>query len=440
MKFKKIAIATFVVLLFLAVVPFLIPTGAILKQIDQVASEKLGAPLTIQSLHLALLPTPRVNINGIVIGKDAEIKVARISAVLDITTLFHSVRVVSRLDIDQPVLKKTAINLLTPLLTQKGEGGVSPVAIRRIAVHDAKMEWPGLALPLFNADITMSDDAQLQQVSIKSTDDKLTIEAMPKGAGYAASIKAQQWTLPVGMPVKLDTLKADLLYVGQTLDVSPIEASLYGGKLNASAHLDWKKSWRLNGTFKTDAIELEETTRLVTKNIWVSGRISGNGAFSSTAKDPGQLADKLALDYAFNVTKGVLHGMDLAKAASLFIRQNGQGGETEFDQLSGKLHTVGKQIELRGMQVASGLLEANGQVKISPEKALDGQVNVELKKGLALVTVPLKVSGTVDAPQIMPTKAAMAGAAVGTAIMGPMGTSLGMKAGSALDKLFGGKK
>jgi hypothetical protein len=52
------------------------------------------------------------------------------------------------------------------------------------------------------------------------------------------------------------------------------------------------------------------------------------------------------------------------------------------------------------------------------------------------------VSGTLQNPLVYPSKAALAGAAVGTAILGPgLGTSLGSKAGSAVEglkDLFGG--
>jgi uncharacterized protein involved in outer membrane biogenesis len=439
MKIKPWLIGFALLILVLLIVPLLIPMGSYIKQLEQVASKKLGAPVSIKAIHLAVLPSPRANLSGISIGKDAEIQVAEVAAVLDVTTLFKPVRVLSKLNVDKPILKKSAIDLLMPLLAQKSEGP-PPIAIRRITVNDAKLEWPGIPLPPFDANLAMSDDVKLQQATIKSTDDKLTIEATPKGVGYAASINAQEWTLPVGPPLKLDKVEAYLVYAGQTLDVPSVDVALYGGKLHASAHLDWEKNWQLGGKFKTDAIELQDASKLFTKGIWVSGRIAGNGTLNSTAKAPDQLADKLVMDYTFNVNKGVLHGMDLAKAASLFIKQGGKGGETEFDQLSGKVHTTGKQIELRDMNVQSGLLAANGQVKVTPAKVLDGLVNVELKKGLALVTVPLKVSGTVDAPEIMPTKAAIAGAAAGTALLGPMGTSMGMKAGSALDKLFGGSK
>lgn len=440
MKSKYFLTGFALFIFFLLLAPLLVPMESYLRQLEEVATDKLGAPVRIKALHLAVLPSPRINIREIAIGKDVEIQVAQVAAILDVTTMFKSVRVISRLDIGHPVIKKSAIDLLTPLLAQKSDGGSPQVAIRRIVVHDAQLEWPGMMLPSFDADIAMSDDFKMQEASIRSTDGKVTVDATPKGEGYVASINAREWTLPAGMPVRLDALQADMVYTGQTLNVPSIAATLYGGKLDASAHLDWKKNWQLGGKFKTDAIELKDASQLLTRSISVSGQISGSGSFSSTAKEPEKLADKLRLDYIFNVKKGVLHGMDLAKAASLFVKQREQGGQTEFDQLSGKLHTVGKQIELHDMKVASGLLEASGQVKITPAKVLDGLVDVELKKGLAMVTVPLKVSGTVDAPEVMPTKAAIAGAAAGTAMLGPMGTSIGMKAGSALDKLFGGKK
>ncbi len=440
MKPKHLLAGLAAVILLLLIAPFLVPMESYLRQMEQVASDKLGAPVRIKSLHLAVLPTPRVNIKEISIGRDTEIQVAQIAAVLDVTTLFKPVRVFSRLDINRPIIKKSAIDLLSPLLAQNSDSAPPMVSIRRIAIHEARLEWPGMVLPLFDADIAMTDEAKLQKALIQSTDNKLAIEATPHGTGYAARINAHQWISPIGPPLKLDKFEAKMVYAGQTLDISSIEAGLYGGKLLATAHLDWKNIWRLGGKFKTDHIELQDASGLFTKGIRISGRITGNGAFSSMAKEPGQLADKLVMDYTFSVAKGVLHGLDLAKAASLFVKQGGKGGETEFDQLSGKVHTAGKQIELRDMKVVSGLLGASGQVKISPSKVLDGLVDVELKKGLAMVTVPLKVSGTVDNPEVFPTKAAIAGAVAGTAVLGPMGTSVGMKAGSALDKLFGNKK
>jgi hypothetical protein len=54
--------------------------------------------------------------------------------------------------------------------------------------------------------------------------------------------------------------------------------------------------------------------------------------------------------------------------------------------------------------------------------------------------VPLNVAGTVDAPLLYPTGASMAGAAVGTVLMGPgLGTSVGAKVGNWAEGLFSKK-
>jgi hypothetical protein len=70
---------------------------------------------------------------------------------------------------------------------------------------------------------------------------------------------------------------------------------------------------------------------------------------------------------------------------------------------------------------------------------LSGRVNTNIKTGsIAAATMPLNVSGTVESPLLYPTKGTMAGAAVGTAILGPgVGTAVGSKVGQWTEGLFG---
>lgn len=441
MNLKHLAIAFAILLTLLIVLPFLVPMGTYVAQIEQAASAKLGVPVKIEALHFALLPTPRANVSGLVVGKDAEIQVGDVAAVLDVATLFDDVRVISKLKVDEPVLKQSAIALLDSIAEKQGKNtGPAPVEMRRIVVSGAKLEMDGTRLPALDADIALTAGGKLQQALLKSTDGKLTVDLLPKDEGYVAAIKAKQWTPPAGPALVFDTLAANLEYSGSTLKFPQVEAELYRGKLMAAGQLDWTKNWRLSGNFKTQGIELGDATKLFTKAIKVTGRISGDGTFNSTAKGAGKLGEAMALDYKFNVANGVLYGVDLVNAASLLIRQGSTGGETRFDELSGTLYTRGKQIEVRPVHIVSGLLAADGHVKIMPDKTLSGKIDTEIKKGVSLVTVPLEISGTMDSPMVLPTKAALAGAAAGTVLMGPLGTNLGTKAGSALDKLFGGDK
>lgn len=424
----------------LLAVPFLIPMGTYLPQIERMASEKIGVPVTIKSLHIAVLPSPRATVGGIVIGKDTDIQIDEAAAVLDIGSLFSPVKVVSSLKVHQPMVKKSAIALLSTLAKQGSQSpGPSPVAIRHIDVRDAKLEWDSQKLPMLNAKVEL-EDGKLKQAEIISTDDKLKANVVPKGEGLDITLDAKQWVPPVGPPLLLDSLTMDATLVGSHLNLSKIDVRLYGGIVSGNAVLDWMRSWKTSGKIKVAGLEVDKPAKMLSKTIQVSGKMSGSGSFAASAATPAELADRLQADFKFNVEHGILHGMDLAKAASLFVKQGQSGGETEFDELSGVLHVSGKQYDLHDLQIVSGLLAANGGVRISPTKQLNGQVDVELKKGLALVTVPLQVSGTADAPVVMPTKAAIAGATAGTAVLGPLGTALGMKAGSAMDRWFGGKK
>jgi uncharacterized protein involved in outer membrane biogenesis len=217
---------------------------------------------------------------------------------------------------------------------------------------------------------------------------------------------------------------------------------LYDGTITGDARLSWQGNWHASGNYSIDEISLKEPSYNANPNSYMTGLLSGNGTFKSTAKHANQLTDAMQLALPFTVKDGVLHGLDLVKAASLVLKQDNVDGETQFDQFSGQLHIAGARYKLNDLKVSSGLLTADGQVTIKPSKTLDGEVNVALKKSVGLVVVPLVISGDLENPTVLPSKSALAGAVAGTAVLGPgVGTSLGIKASKSLNKiknLFGG--
>jgi hypothetical protein len=436
MSLKRITLIFCVLVALLIALPFCIPTGTYLKQIEQIASEKLGQPVTIESLHIALLPTPRANIGNLRIGANGELTAQNIAVIPELGSLFSHVKVISSVELDHVQVKSTALDFISAMPKSQGP---AKAQIRRIAIHDLQLQKEGMAIPQMDVDAVLGDGNKLQTATLRSADDKLTVDITPQGEGYAMKLQAKQWTLPVGLPIVFDQLQSEMTVNGSQLHIATLDAKLYQGSLSITGELDWAKGLRANGKFKTQGIEVSELIKLVSKSKALSGKISGDGAFSVSAKDAGELAEKLTTDYQFSVAKGVLHGVDLAKAASLLLNNGAKGGDTEFEELTGNLHTMGKQINLKPFKVASGLLKADGKVQISPSKKLDGTMNVELQKSATVVAIPLNISGTLDDPVVLPSKSALAGAAIGTAVAGPLGTGLGVKAGNAISNLFGGK-
>ena len=151
--------------------------------------------------------------------------------------------------------------------------------------------------------------------------------------------------------------------------------------------------------------------------------------------------DALQTHSKFTVRNAVVHGIDLAKA----VRTVGlsRGGETRLDTLVGQISTKGKAVQFTNLVASSGILSTSGNVALSPNRVLSGQVSVNLGAGAngPSFGVPLLVGGTLDAPTVTLTRAAMLGAAIGTAVLPGVGTgagaSLGGKLGDKFKGLFG---
>lgn len=437
-KNKKYLIGFIALISILIVIPFFIPVRTYLDQAERMASEAVGAPVTIGSGRLLLVPTPRVVAKDITVGKQQELKLEELSVVPALGSLFADTKVIE-IKVTRPVMKKAALDIISALSAKDSTPSTAPaaVSVKRVTIDELQLDWPDMKLPALNLDVALTDANALESLTMETVDGALNANVTPKEGGHSIMVNARNWTLPVGLPVLINKAALEMNLQGSQLDIPKIDVALYNGTLAGNAVLSWAKGWRTSGKLQVNNLSVKEPSSMVSKSVYLSGSLFGNGTFSGAAKEASALADNLSADFKFNVNNGVLHGLDLVKLASLLTKQS-SGGETQFDEFAAILNVKGKQYALRDINMRSGLLAATGQVKVKADKALDGVVEVELKKGVSLAAIPLQVSGTVDQPSVLPTKAAMAGAVAGTAILGPgVGTSLGIKAGGAVDKIKG---
>lgn len=441
-KNKKILVGIFSVISLLIILPFFIPIRTFLNHAEQMAGQQLGVPVSIADGRLALLPSPHLVLTDIKVGEQQVLNFSRVVVVPTLSSIFSAKKIVE-IKITQLILKKAALDLLAALKDKAdANSAVTAVNIRKISIEELQFDWPKLKLPALSLAIDLASDNQLNSAQVSTLDGKLTADVKPQGEEHLVVIHLNQFILPIGLPLLVDKGKIDMRLKATELDITNIDVAMYNGKLNGNMRLLWGKNWRMNGQLKIAQLSIQDPSRLVSKKVYLSGALNSQGNLSASAHEPAALADSLHADFKFSVKNGVLHGLDLVKVASLMTKQN-NGGQTQFDAFSGLLSVRGKQYHLQDLKISSGLLVADGQVKINPNKELDGTAVVELKNSASLVGIPLDINGTVTDPLVMPSKAAMAGAVAGTAILGPgLGTSLGIKAGTAIEKikgLFGGE-
>lgn len=446
----KIVMAVAAVLLaVMAAAPWLIPSSAWIPKVESEAAKRLGASVRIGDIRVALLPLPHLGVVGLNVGDDA-ISAKAIAVYPRLMSLFADQRVLRRIELEQVVVSRKGVDLLAALAAKPASGGAA-VKIERVRASHIEVELAAGKLPAFNADIELNLGAApgalpLERALVTTVDGKAKLALVPEStdgndgkdsSAWRLTLDAADWLLPAGPPLRFASLKASGRVTAGKLTLGDINAALYGGKLSGKAELAWVKNWRLAGDAKLEGIDIMPVTQALKVKAALSGKLDASGPFSAQAAKPAGLADAVNADVGFAVRNGVLQGFDLAAATQSLLKGRAGSGSTQFDQLTGKVKVQGRAYKLRDVKVASGALQAAGNVDISATKQLSGRIDTALKGSGGLVGVPLAVSGTLDKPVLMPTTGSLAGAAVGSVLLPGVGTSIGASVGDKIGKLFG---
>jgi uncharacterized protein involved in outer membrane biogenesis len=440
---KRIAIACGVLLLILISLPFLISLDDYIPRIEQAASARLKDPVSIKSIKFAALPVPHITLKQLTIGKADDVAVATVKVTPDLFSLLGATKVIRSIEIEGLILTQKGIDRI-PVWSKSDEAkGQQPPAVRveSIRLVNALVKHGKTSFGPFDAHVRLNDQGAPEDASITTQDGKLKVAIKPDKSNYLIDARANSWKLPVGPAIAFDELIIKGVATLNDADFSQVSAKLYGGTVLGKATANWRKGLQVRGNFDVNQVELKSIVPLLAPGTNMSGRLNAKPVFSASASDASQLMDALRLETPFRVENGVLHGVDITQAATNLLKQGAKGGETHFDQLSGQLNMERGAFHFTQVNIASGVLAADGNVNISPKKELSGRINAQVKALGLSSGVPLNVAGTLDSPMLYPTGASMAGAAVGTVMLGPgFGTTVGSKIGAWTSNLFGGKE
>ena len=437
---KRISIALAVLLAIAAAVPLFVSLDDLIPRIEREASAKLKEPVTIKSLKFGMLPVPHITVDGIAVGKTEDIKLGKVTVTPALLSLMSTPKVIKSIELKSLVLTQKAIDKIP--VWSKPDGAASPPLVRIESIHldDALVKLDKTSFGPFDAHVTLDSKGEPVDALVTTQDGKLKASIKPDKSNYLVDAAAKGWKPPVGPPIEFDELIIKGVATLNGADFSQISAKLYGGTVNGKATAGWQKGLQVKGSFDINQVELKSLVPLVSPGTNMSGRFSAKPVFSASVADAGQLMSALHLETPFNVQNGILHGVDIAKAATSLIKQGATGGETHFEQLSGHLVRDRGAHQFTQLKISSGALAADGNVNISAKQELSGRVNAQVRALGTSTGVPLNVAGTVHSPLLYPTGGTMAGAAIGSVMMPGVGTGVGAKVGQAIEGLFNKKK
>lgn len=415
-------------------VPFVVPLDRYLPRLTDAISQHIRQPVSIKNVRLEILPTPRVALYGIRIGRGAPMEIDKLELVPELASLLSKPRVIRLVRADGVRIREAALAMIAAIPKSSG-GGPAPLRIERIVLRDARFEHPALSLPSFDARIDFGPGFTPGQAALVTAGKALQAHFEPRAGDVAhVALEARNWRLPVRVaPLELASLAAEGTLSRARLDLPRVKARAYGGTLDGSVRLEWSKGWRLSGKAGIEEVDLVPMLRDLGKPAKLSGRLDAHANFSAHASKGAQLLNALVLEGPSEVMGGAWHGVDLSHAAELPLGKLPQGGSTAFEELRGKVEVRSGTIRLTDICARSPTLAAGGRVEIAPGGALEGRLDVSVAKTGGFVGVPLALGGTVAQPSVGLTRGAAIGALLGTLVMPGAGTALGASAAGKLE-------
>jgi uncharacterized protein involved in outer membrane biogenesis len=424
-----------------ALVPFFVTLNDYVPQVESELSARLKTPVSIDTLHASLVPIPHVRVEGIAIGKAEEIKVAKVTLNPDLWSLFRSNKVIRSVEFEDVVLSQSAFGPLLELA--QGDSGPGTVTIEKIQLKTAVIKLEQGSFGPFDAEVRVGSGDQQGGVTLKTQDGALQARVVPAGKQYTFEVSAKSWTPPLGPKIRFDSLQVKGIATGDQSELNEINAKLYGGTISGKSSIDWAKGVKISGQFDVKQVELKDAAALVSPKTRVSGRLDAMPKFSAHAATAAQLDEALRLETPFTVRHGVLYGLDLPGAVAALTKHGQSGGQTQFEELEGRLLVERGAYRFTQLRIASGALAARGNVTIGANKSLSGQFNATVKAAGAATNVPLVVAGTLESPMVYPNTTAVVGAAAGaiggTLVAPGVGTAAGAKIGEFAQELLGNK-
>lgn len=426
----------------IALLPFIIPLGSFIPDIEKAASAQLREPVKIGSLRVFLLPLPHLTISDIEVGARPYLRVRKVVVSPRLLSLLSAQKVIREISLRGVVVQPPLLAKIPAWTSGTSTSGPALVRVERIEIRNADLDLKGVRLREVDFDLALDANGALTEALLAADRGKLKARLVPKGRDYAVELAARNWTLPAGPPLLLTELDARGTLGKAGLSLPSIAGKLYDGTLAGKLEVGWKEDWSIQGNLDIKAVDVKPLVAVFTRDTTLSGRLSAAPVIAMRAPSASGLAEALHVEADFHVDDGVIHDFNLAAAPRALLDKNAlKGGETRFDRFSGYLIVDPAGYHLIDLQIASGVLKAEGEVSITPKQELNGIMDVALKGTSALVSTPLAIGGTVQSPLLYPSKAALAGAAAGTALLGPgLGTTVGMKAMRMTGRLFGGKK
>jgi hypothetical protein len=359
--------------------------------IEAAAGRLLQAPVRVGEVSVGLWPRPALLLTDIRIGEgsDARIGQARLSSPLSL--LGNAPHVISLIELSNVVMPADRLLALPGLGVVPGGAGVG-FLVRRVSIEKMSVQAGALTLDDLSGKLSFREDGNLDKAQFEAAGRTLRIEATASPQGLLLAIEGLGWQTGGGKLV-FDALQAKGLLQKGKLLVRDIDTTMLGGVLKGNWLLDWNAGLVMAGEASLQRLDCRKVAQVFAPSLNLEGELSGSLRLRSGGRDRESLASSIEATLDADVTRGLLHGVDLGEVARRGPGSTVHGGATKFDHLRASLTINPRQVSGRDILMSAGMVTANGQFVAGREKPVDANLLVTMQTSVSMVRTPVKVSG-----------------------------------------------
>lgn len=391
-------------------------------RIAQSLSSALHVPVHVQDSRLQTTPAPALVLTGVDLG--GQVRFDEVTLEFTAPSLWQAVMSGQRRwgDIVIPAITLNfdqANQLLTWLASLDR---AVPDSVTRVRIAQLRFAGSGLLPDRYEAVTRRDPSGQFTSVKMRRLDGpgSLQLQFTPDRAGGAVALQcdAADWQPPFAPKTAWSELIATGHVGAGGIDLDKFTlGSAFGafeGQLSVRRQSGGAAAWTADGQLSTVGIDLPTFIQQIsnpgkpppeaTENVAatpMSGTASIDAMFKGAGATPEEALGSLVAAGEIKVRSAMLNGINLGYAAS----RPTSGGSTNnaaftrFTRFEASFVSGSSGVSFRNIHGSAGALATRGDLMVSRELALDGQLHVNL--GGSRIQAPLRihVRGTVEHPQ-----------------------------------------
>jgi hypothetical protein len=395
----KILLALFlsVGLIFMTITFF--PFDSYISEIETFLAKLSGVPVKIGRVRVETWPRASLAFNDVRIGREKNtVRFDEVRVIPEFASLLSHRKILREVVLRGANLTPERFTLLSSVVAIINAQN-SDVSVKRFRFENADISYAGLSFQEMLGEVNLGANRAFESFSMKTSDSNLLVDVKPMlQGGHQISFERFGWRPSRTYPLfRMINVKGNLL--NDVFSIDALEIFVFDGVVRGKGVLQASGGkCHFQGNANFERVDMGAFGAILGLGQHFSGELFGNAAFSAIASSwPAIFQERLDLSGEFELRRGYFQGIDLAGAVRQTSDVPFRGGETVFEQLTGKVNTVPTGLSLTELQMSSGLLQSSGALIVNREKTVSGVVYLQMRGSMARTRTPIRLSGPLDA-------------------------------------------